>query len=372
MFVYIISVVIAVLLATTYQMTKTSKPIGVISRAVSRLSPIFLGLSFLTLFLLSGFRVDVGIDYAPYTKWFDDIQSSDFSYFEPGFRFMIDAIQWFTTDAQWLFIVSSFITLGFIFLAIKKYSVNPAMSVFLFCTMGFLSHSFNLTRQFIAVAITLYALNFILKRKLFKYLLVIGAAALFHKTALLMIPLYFIIKTKLTPAQYLITTIAVAAVSLMGSIIVGFLVTHFYPQYYDKAFVGESIISFYYILVSIGTLALVMHLVTTGKMSLKNYKDRVYVNIVFLIALAHTFLVWVPLSNRISLYLDIMLIIIIPALISKIPLHLHRNIISIVVFVYFSIAFYLSLASNANGVLPYNSTLLSYSVEQSSRQGWVC
>ena len=366
MLVYIIAIAIAVLFAGLYMSARAINTNNLASAILKRSAPIFLVGSFLALFLLSGFRVDVGIDYPSYVQWFYDIYNYDFSYFEPGFRAIIGIIQIFSLDPQWLFIVSSFLTIGIIYISIKKYSFNPALSVFLFSTMGFLSHSLNLTRQFIAIAIILYAFNYLVNQKFWKYAAAVGVAALFHQTALIMLPVYFLLRMKLKPAHYLVILIVSAIISLFQKTIINTLVVTFYPQYYNKAFIGDTIISSYYIILCLCLMVSVVYLLTKKKISVLKDSDRVIINTIFLVTLSHIFFTWVPLSNRVSLYIDISLIIIIPNLLAHIESKTRRSILIFIITLYFLWAGYMSLQTNANGVLPYKSSLFSYITPNSS------
>lgn len=368
MFVYVTSVAISSMFAWLAQFVKRIKDKDVPTRIVRRMGVVFFFLSFLIIFLLSGFRVDVGLDSPSYVRIFNDIYTYDFTYFEPGFRLLITTIQYFTTDPQWLFIISSLLTVGGIFISIKKFSVNPALSVFLFCTMGFLSHSFNLTRQFISIAIILYSLSFVINKQFMKYVICVVLAALFHQTALIMLPMYFLLRLKAAPAYYILITLIAGALSVFQSAIINSVVMNFYPQYYDEGLLTDRIISPYYIILCLSLLALAIYLLYKKRISMNNDESRIMVNLIYLIMLAHIFFVWVPLSNRVSLYLDITLILVIPKLLTYIESKIYRQVATMLAVLYFCYAAYSSLQDNANGVLPYKSSLFEVSLSSANER----
>jgi hypothetical protein len=76
--------------------------------------------------------------------------------------------------------------------SVVLYSENIVISFFVFITMGFYVFIFNGARQGIACAIYSLAIGPMLERKFFKYLALVLIAFLFHKTAMLMVPVYFI------------------------------------------------------------------------------------------------------------------------------------------------------------------------------------
>lgn len=357
MLTYTITILSTAMFAWLHEVSSKMKTGSYPALGIKRASFAFLLFSFLSIFLLSALRVDVGIDYPSYTSWFDNLYTYESAYFEPGFTAMIQIIQYFTLDAQWLFIASSAITLSLVFISAKKYSPMFAFSIFLFCTMGFLSHSFNLTRQFIAIAIVLFAYGYIVDKKLLKYLTTVIVASLFHKTALIMLPAYFLLRMRPSKFVWLAAAVAATLLTIFKSQVISFVVENFYPQYYDKAFVGETIGSSYYMIVSATLIGSVLYFIQQKRLNLKVARDRIIVNLVLTVALLHVVLNWMPLSNRVSLYFDVLLILIIPQLIKLLNEKTRKRIVTMIAVAYFTLAAFLSFSSNANGVLPYKSVV---------------
>lgn len=97
----------------------------------------------------------------------------------------------------------------------KKYSVSFFVSVFLFvASTDMVSWMFNGIRQFTAVVVILLATPFILKRKYIPAILLIVIAATLHLSALIMIPLVFIVQgeawNKKTIAFIIVTIIVIS------------------------------------------------------------------------------------------------------------------------------------------------------------------
>ncbi len=79
----------------------------------------------------------------------------------------------------------------------RKYSSDYFMAIFLFVvSTDFVSWMHNGTRQFVAVSICLFAADFILEKKIIPAVIIILIASRFHQTALLMIPIVFIVQGK--------------------------------------------------------------------------------------------------------------------------------------------------------------------------------
>lgn len=79
----------------------------------------------------------------------------------------------------------------------KRYSCNFIMSMFLFIASGdYVQWNYNGMRQFIAVAIIFTATNWLLQKKYFRYITLVLLVSLIHASALLMIPICFIVQGK--------------------------------------------------------------------------------------------------------------------------------------------------------------------------------
>lgn len=99
------------------------------------------------------------------------------------------------TDTQYLFIVAITIILPITYVLIKN-SRMPALSILMYICLGFFMFTFSGVRQSIALAITFYSFRFIKDRKLLMFLLCLGLATLFHKSAMVFGVAYFLYPLK--------------------------------------------------------------------------------------------------------------------------------------------------------------------------------
>lgn len=74
-----------------------------------------------------------------------------------------------------------------------KYSCNYLMSAYLFIASTSFTWMMNGIRQFISVCIILYFFDYIIERKFWKFLVILAIAMLVHKTAILWLPIYFVV-----------------------------------------------------------------------------------------------------------------------------------------------------------------------------------
>lgn len=76
---------------------------------------------------------------------------------------------------------------------IKKNTVKPIYGVMIFFSLFYFYESY-LLKQMLALAIVLYAFDSLKEKKLIKYLVIICIAGLIHKSAFILIPVYFLCK----------------------------------------------------------------------------------------------------------------------------------------------------------------------------------
>lgn len=165
-----------------------------------RKSKLLIVIAILIPALLAGFRDQVGTDFQAYVWMYQDLSAislSDFfqnysSQIEIGVYALANISSFLTGNYLLFFLLLSFSTLLFFYLGLKRFNVpHIGLAFFLFLVISFPS-SFNIARQLLAISIIFYASSYILERRLWKYILWVGVAALFHKTAILFIPVYLI------------------------------------------------------------------------------------------------------------------------------------------------------------------------------------
>ena len=156
---------------------------------------------FFVLTFFVGFRWDVGIDWPAYMDLFgEDFLANALllSRVESGNLLVKLLLMNFGyTDGAYFLWVMGFSTMFLFIYSINKISVNPVYSIVLFILLGFYFDLMNGVRQYFAISIVVYAWQFIFNRSFFRYFLLIVFAVLFHTSALLMLPVYWINKINL-------------------------------------------------------------------------------------------------------------------------------------------------------------------------------
>lgn len=196
-------------------------------QSIGKLSAYNLGVCLTAVVLIgvAGLRWKVGTDYGNYmlsyarrkSAWLISVVTFD----EPGIGILAKLGSLFFDDYAVMFFLVSLVTIGLYIWSISKCTDYFAFSVMLYIFAGCWHNSFNGIRQYAAAAIIFAGHKCIYRKQFKKYLLVIILAMLFHKTACVMLPVYFIANKKIN-----IKTISVL---LLGS----FIIRYSYDYLFD-------------------------------------------------------------------------------------------------------------------------------------------
>ena len=152
----------------------------------------------IVLVLVSGLRNGIG-DTPAYKKMFMDLDykwNEIASQSEMGFVFLQMVLKSFTSDPQILIFTCALITNILIVSVFYHYSKRFELSAYVYITGGLYLVSMNGMRQLLAAAICFAAIKFLLDGKFLKYAFVVLLASTLHQSALLLIPMYFIVRIR--------------------------------------------------------------------------------------------------------------------------------------------------------------------------------
>lgn len=209
---------------------KRTKRIRVGRKSVLYPNKLCLFLSFLVLFIPAAIRYRIGTDYSyTYAPMFTWIRNGEYSlitgtlirYNEVGFTWLNKIVAHFTGNVQWIFVITSFITLFLVYKSIKDQSVNIPLSVFMLILGSFYLASYNFVRQCLAIAIFSYSLKYIENKEPLKYFICIAIAITIHTIAIVYIPFYFLQKLKISKKIYFfLPVIAIVVLSAASPILI--------------------------------------------------------------------------------------------------------------------------------------------------------
>jgi hypothetical protein len=98
----------------------------------------------------------------------------------------------FVTANRYIFIlITTLIIYTLLFISIRRYTENSAFALILFMGLMFF-FTFTYLRQIMGVGIAWLSIKYVYEKKLWKFLGVMAIATLFHNSAIILVPLYFI------------------------------------------------------------------------------------------------------------------------------------------------------------------------------------
>lgn len=318
-------------------------------------------ITFLILFTVSGFRYGVGTDYFfTYVPTYKQIYNGTPPPMEPIFKWLnglcIDfAGSWY----QSIFIVTSFIFIGLVYIAIYNMPCSKALLTVSFLCGGYFLLSLNVVRQTIATALFCCAL-FLVKRNmdgekqlqsLFEAFSLVAIAVGFHYSAIIYFAVIPLLYLKLDRKIYLslfafFAVLVPTFVAVIGILLKGTKYGNYISGYYldsGKAFSLSSLlfVGFFFV-----------YLFTKSKEG--DHWFTVFRNLHFVGSIAIMIGLSIPLGQRVSALFYLLNFLSIPYYLEYYVAGRKKIFAKISYFSLCLFIFLHTLSVNGNGVLPYN------------------
>ena len=327
---------------------------------------------FLILFALSACRLNVGNDYAKYVEFMHLVNCDAYVPTEAGFNLLVKILYGLSGFENYLrvFAVYAFVTIGIFLLGMYEQSEDFPLTFFLFMALGYYFQTFSTVRYYLALALALYAMKFVMRGQWGRFTVLILLGSAFHKSLLVVIPLYILAvlpwkKWQLAAGALFCTTFLFCQDFYLR------LVVFLYPTYEDTEYL-EGGTSYINILRCLAVLAFSGIVYWSGKRSgstrgeeQKNAEvgeryDRAhfyfYLNLGALVL--YVFCSFLPIISRIGYYLTVSHILYLPMLLKQVEDRRWRKVlragILLAAVLYFAI--YMSRADNDGTlILPYKT-----------------
>jgi len=168
--------------------------------SVTQIQPnkILAAAAALTLMLVSGLRNNIGDTYLYMHAYEVNAYSWDTFYMEKDMGFVVLQLllKQISEDPQILIFTTAFVTNMLIAIVLYKYARLYELSMYVYITSGAFTVSMNGLRQFLAAAIIFAATKALFEGRWKTYFAVVLFASLLHQSALIMIPIYFLVRRK--------------------------------------------------------------------------------------------------------------------------------------------------------------------------------
>lgn len=286
----------------------------------SKSKDVFFYIALLVLITYAGLRSSIG-DTGFYMNMFmkvPDTLEGVFKKNDWGYIIFMYGVKQVFTHPQWILVVTSFLSLSAILLTLKKMSPNVLFSVFLFFVLGGYMVLMNGVRQYLVVSLLFSCSFFLLKRKCWiLYFLAVAIGTTIHYSALVMIPVFFIVQYKawgkLTYSVIIIAIIGFLFYSQLLDLIYPILEKTQYSRYYfwiiENTNEGAHPLRFLVSLVPVG-LSFIFR--KDLEKNLKYYNVYINFSILYSIVLLFSTKHWI--YARIGLYFGLYNLILIPAI----------------------------------------------------------
>lgn len=157
----------------------------------------------ITYVLFLGLRGYIGSDFKMYYVLYENIPSIGQGFFssayvndlevELGYVIYMSIIKTISSDYSFFIFINSLINIYIILLFFKRYSINVALALIVFLEIGGYVFEIDVQRNMKALLLFMLSLKYLEERKLFPYMFLNGLGFLFHSSALIYVPLYWIL-----------------------------------------------------------------------------------------------------------------------------------------------------------------------------------
>ncbi len=147
------------------------------------------------IFMVMAFKAPV---YGDYSRYADNFILSAYRTIkemaaykgEIGFHMLTKAITYITDNPSVYLAITSALICICLGIYINRFGSSKVYAVYFYYTIGLFAFSMAGLRQVLAMSICLFAYEAIRKKKLLRFVLIVGIAFLFHKTAIIFLPAY--------------------------------------------------------------------------------------------------------------------------------------------------------------------------------------
>lgn len=304
--------------------------------------------------IITGIRYGIGTDYFSYQNIF----YSDADFKDPIFSMFNQGIKFLGGDFYTSIFIISVIFFMLVFLRIFEDSEYPWLSVFLLFGMLYFFVFMNVIRQFLAISILVYSIKYLEENRDILFFIFLGIATGIHHASALFIIVYFITKLRCDFKFLILATPLVCIIAYLGkSYIVGPLVA--LMNY--SGYIGNSVAGFR----TVGGFLWQFILTILACLAYRNVKSTdeepkycVYFGIQLLSVWIYS--LWGGINEnemgRILAYFQFPSIIFAPIVLKKIAISSLKNLIILLMAIYFSANIFISIAvNNEHETLPYET-----------------
>lgn len=266
---------------------------------------------------------------------------------EIGYMCLECLIKQFGFDFRALLFTVSVLFIVSVTWLIYRFSENHLISFLLFICFGYMSYSMCFMRQFVAISFCLFSIKYVQERKFKAFLACIFMAALFHTSALIFIPFYFVSRIELNSKRKIILVCVIVFVNLFSNLFFRIIVQFGRLDYSNSAPGGGSGMNMYLLVTALIALYFSNQLIEQSD------SNRMLVWMAIMSAIVFPVVMNVAAMHRTAYYYTIGSIALIPNLISSAKNKTYKYVLA--AFYSFMAVYYLInvVGGSGNQFLPY-------------------
>ena len=181
----------------------------------------WLWVIFFALTLVAGLR-DVAVGTDSYNYYFQFTNQDAFAQLniyndlthEVGFDILLGISQKIGSNYASMFLLIAATVYSVAIISIKKGSQSMLISMFVYIALCLSSFCYNGARQGIAIAIYMFSLHYLIRGDFTKHCLIVLLAALFHKTIIVALPMYFLFRRRYNGLTICYIIVAMPVISI--------------------------------------------------------------------------------------------------------------------------------------------------------------
>ncbi len=312
---------------------------------------------FLLLFSLAACRLNVGNDYAKYVEFMHLINCDAFVPTEFGFNWIVKILYEISGFENYLLVFAffAFFTILFFLIALYQQADSFGFSFFLFMALGYYFQSFNTVRYYLALALAVLAIPYVLRKEWLKFVFLVLLGATLHKSILVVLPLYVLASWQWKKWQLALAAVFCSTFFLLQDFYLK-VVIFLYPTYEDTEYLegGTSLVN-----IARCVAVLILSLFCYKKTVKDHRRNRFYFYCNLGALAMYVCCSFLPIISRIGYYLTITHIFFLPALLADIENPKWRKLLTAGVtgaaILYFAILILMKAGNDGLRILPYQT-----------------
>ena len=237
----------------------------------------------------------------------------------PIFYIFVKSLYQIVNNIQFVLAIIALLYALFVSTTLYKYSKNIVLSFLILLIFRYFPYSMTALRQGLAFAIIFYSTRFIFEKKFIHFALAIIIASFAHKSALFLLPLYFVQFINLTRYSFFITFLALAAAYFLKNSVNSILFLLPFDSQYEIYFDDKSTDGYgylyYYLYIAVFTVVNIL-LFYTDTSKFKRSKLSFYYFAFAIGIFFQTFAIQSPQFMRIGMYFAFYTVLLIPEVVS--------------------------------------------------------